>query len=839
MWCVWKAPSVLMLVWLAAAPLAGAETVGKPKQPDVQKFFQQHCTDCHGEFTQEAGLRLDNLAWDVSDAKVLRTWVNVHDRVAAGEMPPADALPPEKAGKKAFLSKLSEQLYQADRQRQRTAGRTPLRRLNRLEYENTLRELLALPMLDVQQMLPPDDRAHGFDNVATAQEFSYVQMSRYLEAAEAALDRAMFLREKPEKHVQRMYFPEQGRFTKKGEERGETRLVDDYLVFLRQPNSAQAPWRFGSHDPYVAGRYKIRIRGRGATYDHGELKPPQQNQVGSIYTREKRLLGTVDLPGEASVQEFSTWLYTDDELEFFCATLDDRNSPGNPRNIKPYKGPAIAVEYVEVEGPIYDQWPRESYRRLFGDLPIEPWSEESGLREPAMLTPITGRSPKRPHLIRGKYKGPPLMVVSEQPLQDAERLLRRFMRAAYRGPVDQAEFQRCFAFARERIEQKWCFQDAMREAYKAALCSPDFLFLREQPGRLDDHAVANRLAYFLWRSPPDEELRELAEKRRLQDDDLLHQQVERMLDDPRSQRFVKDFTRQWLDLRKIHDTAPDRYLYPEYFCDNYLVESAVAETQGYFAEMMRQDLGAAAVLDSDFAMINERLAQLYGIEGVKGCDMRRVSLPENSVRGGLLTQSSIMKVTANGLTTSPVLRGAWLLEKLLGQHIPPPPPGAGSIDPDTRGTTTIREQLAKHRQADACASCHVHLDPPGFALENFDVMGKWRQRYRSFDAGKEVSIQVADRDVRYKRALPVDASGQTPGGESFENITDYRRLLKERQTDVARNLLERMLTFATGAGISFADRELVDEMMQNLKDDNYGVRSTIHEVVASRAFRNK
>lgn len=837
--CFWRAVSLAAWLWLLALPCAVAEDDAGSEEVRVQKFLSQHCTDCHGEFAQEAGLRLDQLAWDASDPKVLRTWVNVHDRVARGEMPPSDAYLPEKAAKTAFLDELSEQLFEADRKRQQTGGRTPLRRLNRLEYENTLRELLALPMLDVQQMLPPDDRAHGFDNVAAAQEFSYVQMSRYLDAAEAAIDRAMFLREKPEKHVQRMYFPEQGRFTKKGEERGETRLVDEYLVFLRQPNSAQAPWRFGSHEPYAAGRYKIRVRGRGATYDHGELKPPEQNQVASIYTREKRLLGTVDLPGEASVQEFETWLYTDDELEFFCATLDDRNSPGNPRNVNPYKGPAIAIEYVEVEGPIYDQWPRESYRRLFGDLPIEAWTEESGLRKPAMLTPITGRSPKRPHLIRGNYKGPPLMVVSENPLEDAERLLRRFMKAAYRGKVDEAEFQRCFAFASERIEQKWCFQDAMREAYKAALCSPDFLFFRETPGRLNDHALANRLAYFLWRSPPDEELRELAESGGLQADEVLHEQVERMLSDPRSERFVEDFTRQWLDLRKIHDTAPDRYLYPEYFCDNYLIESAVAETQAYFAELIREDLGAAAVIGSDFAMLNERLAQLYGIDGVRGCESRRVPLPTDSVRGGLLTQSSIMKVTANGLTTSPVLRGVWLLERLLGQHVPPPPPGAGSIDPDTRGATTIREQLAKHRQAESCASCHVHIDPPGFALENFDVMGKWRQRYRGFEAGEEVSMKVADRDVRYKLGAPADSSGQTPGGETFGDITDYRRLLGNREEEVARNLIERMLTFATGAGIHFADRKLVDEMMQKLKDDEYGIRSIIHEVVASHAFRCK
>lgn len=431
------------------------------------------------------------------------------------------------------------------------------------------------------------------------------------------------------------------------------------------------------------------------------------------------------------------------------------------------------------------------------------------------------------------------MIVSKEPMKDAERLLRHFMTKAYRRPIEESEFQRCLSFAKAGIEKKLCFQDAMRTAYKAALCSPDFLFLLERPGELDGYALGARLSYFLWRSIPDAELLKLASSGELKRPSVLKQQVERMLKDARSQRFVKDFTRQWLDLGKIHDTAPDRHLYPEYFCDNHLTESAVLETQAYFREMIEKNLGSRTVFDSDFAMLNERLAKLYGIDGVEGCRIRRVELPKDSTRGGVLTQASVMKVTANGLTTSPVLRGVWLLDRLLGQPVPPPPPNAGAIEPDTRGATTVREQLDKHRRIPSCASCHVKIDPPGFALESFDVMGAERDFYRSFDKGKPLTKKVADRPVRYKRGPKVDASGKTVHGQSFENIQDFRKLLLRDVETPARSLAKRLLTFATGAGIGYADRKTINEILEQTKQTQYGLKSMIHAVVQSRTFQIK
>jgi hypothetical protein len=400
--------------------------------------------------------------------------------------------------------------------------------------------------------------------------------------------------------------------------------------------------------------------------------------------------------------------------------------------------------------------------------------------------------------------------------------------------------QRCLRFAKKAIADQFCFQDAMRLAYQAALCSPDFLYLLERPGeQLDGLALAARLSYFLWRSAPDEELRRLGRSGRLTDAGVLREQTERLLKDPRSERFVVDFTGQWLELHNIRDTVPDRELYPEYFCDIHLIESCVEETRSYFRDMLENDAPARHVATSDYAIINERLAQLYGLNGVEGTELRRVSLPKDTARGGLITQASVLKVTANGLTTSPVLRGAWILDRVLGTPAPDPPPGAGSIEPDTRGATTVREQLEKHREVESCANCQRTINPPKFALKNFDVMGKWRTQYRSFEKGEPANIKVADRKVKYKIGPPVDATGETQNGREFGDIRDYRQILLRKERQIARNLVERLIIFSTGAKVSFADRGVVQSILDRTEDSGYGVRSVIHEIVQSRLFRHK
>jgi hypothetical protein len=380
----------------------------------------------------------------------------------------------------------------------------------------------------------------------------------------------------------------------------------------------------------------------------------------------------------------------------------------------------------------------------------------------------------------------------------------------------------------------------MIAGYTAVLCSPEFVYLQEKPGPLDDFALAARLSFFLWNSSPDEELRRRAEQKELHKPDVLRAQTERLLNDPKSRQFVEAFLDYWLDLRKITATAPDANLYSDYYLDDLLTESALEETRLFFAELLREDLPARNVVASEFAMLNERLAAHYDLPSVQGVALRRIQLPKNSVRGGLMTQAAVLKVTANGTTTSPVLRGAWIMERILGQKPPPPLPSVPAVEPDIRGAVTIRQQLEKHRTLESCNSCHAKIDPAGFALENFDVMGGWRDRYRS-EAGGELAQGIAKSGQKFAfhYALPVDASGELPDGRKFQDIREFKELLLADEKQLARNLAKQLTVYATGAPIRFADRESIEQILERASSSHYGVRSLINELVQSELFLNK
>jgi hypothetical protein len=787
--------------------------------PPGAAFLEEHCFDCHDSAVKKGGLDLSALT--AADTLV---WTKVHDRIASDEMPPAKRPRPAEADKAGFLKALAESVTREEMAQRAKSGRTVYRRLNRTEYEHTLRDLLGLPNLKVRAMLPADGEAHGFDTVGAALNLSYVQMAKYLEAADHALDEAISLHV-PSVEIKRVRLQDEGRFYEYDQKtrqripggRGGSRVLDEWIVLLRQPNSAQTPWFFGRHFQH-SGNYRVRVRLRGVDFDVDKLRPPSRSHIAALVGHpSKRLIHTFDVPGEARVLEFTTWIEAGEQLTFYAATLDDRVSPGETTiPDKPYRGPGIAVEYVETEGPLAGE---STVPRLFGNLPVVAWKSESGMRRPAVT--------------EGLKTLPPMMIESADPAADAQRLLREFMRRTFREAVSEEEVNRYLPLVKRKLEQRFTFHEAMRAGFKAVLCSPDFLFFHEPVGELNEAALATRLSCFLWKSAPDEALR----KAKLRDPKVLREQTERLLADPRSQRFVEDFLDQWLELRRIGLTQPDRQLYPEFTM--LLQDSMVEETRQFFAAMLRDDLSATHLVSSDFTYANAPLAELYGISGVQGVDLRRVSFPKDSPRGGFLTQGSVLKVTANGTTTSPVTRGAWIMERILGRPVPPPPPGAGSIDPDVRGTTTVREQLEKHRSAESCAGCHRKIDPPGFALESFDVMGAWRDRYRSLEKGDAVKAVFADRPVKYKLGPAVDATGQSEDGKPFRDIREFRALLIEDQRQLARNLTERLLVYATGAGISFADRAEVERIVTATTKSNHGVRSLIHAVVQSRLFTNK
>ena len=522
--------------------------------------------------------------------------------------------------------------------------------------------------------------------------------------------------------------------------------------------------------------------------------------------------------------------------------------------------PGYAVQWMEVEGPLYDASTGAGYKKLFGDLPLKRVAEgETGVpvevaasAQPNFGGPLAGGGRGR----RGGGAGGGggrgggrggapsevnVEVVSQDPQQDAARLLKSFVQGSCRRPTTDAEVQLFVDLFKDQFGQGLGFTRSMLTAYSAVLTSPGFLFVNEKPGRLDDYALASRLSYFLWNSEPDAELRDLAERGQLHQPKILRAQTDRLLNDPKSRRFVDAFTDYWLDLRKVDDNSPSSTLYNDYELDDPLKLAAVEETRLFVGELLRADLPATNIVSSNFTFLNERLAQHYGISGVNGAAMRRVTLPVDCLRGGLLTQASILKVTANGTTTSPVIRGHWITERILGIETPPPPPKIPAIEPDIRGAVTIRQQLEKHRADPSCASCHSKMDPSGFALESFDVMGGWRDHYRAAKEGVTPAPGVGMDGQRFTfyYALPVDCTGTLPDGRAFQDVRELKKILAQDPVPIARNLVRQLSVYATGAPVRFSDREEIEKILQRTAKKQYGVRSLVTELVQSDLFLTK
>ena len=524
-------------------------------------------------------------------------------------------------------------------------------------------------------------------------------------------------------------------------------------------------------------------------------------------------IGTFEAaPKAPEVYELDGFLEKGGMVKLDCMRLPSPMVPAMPHTIQkidPNGYPGVAFHWMEVEGPIIEEWPPASYRSLFGDLPFE-------------------RNSK--HVI----------AISEHPHKDAAKMLKSFIERAYRRPVTEEEFDRFYQYAKIQLDET-NFTEAMIATYSAVLTSPEFLFQCSQPGELDDFALAERLSLFLGESLPDKTLRKLAHDGSLHQSEILRKQVDRLIEKPEFDRFVQAFLNAWLKLDEINDTDPDRQLYPEYAGDWWLVNSMLKETHLYFADLVVSNRPAANIIDSDYTFLDERLARHYGVRSVQGARFKRTSLPPQSPYGGIMTQASVLKVTANGTVTSPVLRGVYVLERLLGYHPSPPPPSVPAVEPDIRGAATIRELLTKHREDASCASCHAKIDPPGFALESFDVMGRWRDNYRSLGEGSKriEGVGRSGNEFVHYIGSAVDASGRLDKGEAFAGIIELKKLLLQEKEVIARNLVEQLVVYSTGAPVGFADRDEVDAILEQTKASEYGVRSIIHAIVQSPLFRRK
>ncbi len=831
-------------------------------------FLDKNCVECHDADARKGGLDLTALKSDLTDARSFETWVKIFDRTASGEMPPKKKARPDAAQQAAYLGDLSALLVRQEATRFASQGRTVERRMNRFEYENAVRDLLQAPWLDLKETLPEDTDAFRFNKTGQALDVSHVQLQRYLTAAEEGL-RSAFVSsvEKPDASPKRYYARQQGSYTGKMKfsefNTSPERATFPTLGFTGQPDvrRGDAKTSVGKADPKLrdeegvgvvhgayepvepnfstfraptSGRYKLKLCGHSVWVGPGKPtgkgparwyipdlddiskghRPEPVTVYALTHPRILRRIGNVDFNPDVTVNELDVVLKAGETIQIDTVRFY-RSRPGASRAQNPLATPegqpGLVMRWIEVEGPLAPKWPAAPYAVLFDALPTKP----------AVGSPL-------------RYD-----VETKDAPKDAERLLRRFVKQAYRTPVSPQEETRFLPVILGALKSGSTFAEAMLTGYTAVLCSPSYLYLQEKPGRLDDHALAARLAYFLWNSPPDEQLRSLAAAGTLHEPKTLRAQTERLLADPRSARFVDTFTDYWLDLRKAGANDPDNLLYPDYYLDDHLVESARDESHATFAELIRSNLPARNIVDADFVFVNERLATLYQLPPVAGAKLQKVALPKDSVRGGFMTQAAVLKVTANGTTTSPVTRGAWIMERVLGRKPPPPPASVPAVEPDTRGAVTIRQQLEKHRKLESCSACHTKIDPPGFALENFDVMGGFRERYRALD-GKTPEIGIGKNGQKYAfhNALAVEAYGELDG-KKFKDIREFKKIVAADERQLARNIVGQLTVFATGAPVGFSDRPKVEALLDQAKEGHYGVRDLVHGLVSSDLFLNK
>lgn len=792
--------------------------------PRVPAFFKTYCIDCHGPEKQEADFRVDELKVSATAADA-ENWQLVLDNLHLGEMPPEEAkLHPKPAEVEQVTAWIQSELTRAATEIKGTGGAVVLRRLNRAEYKNTIADLFDVHG-DFTAGFPDDALDHGFDNNGEALMLSAAQVQEYMKAAEFVLDRAIAPAKRPETVSKTMTLHEGNR---KGIELARQNLEDRLANFDKlgppEQKSTLQIQAAAKDDPTYGYRFPVR--------ENGALRPPKPDdgpQLDAVMTvqnyfsgepqfglpagrgwyrvkavayalkndgKPTRLKFTVEegysgkLPKAESVFAFTDEQPREVEARYYLEpgdrvvfTMMDGTPHSNTMIDLP--GPFIAIRSFTIEGPIYETWPPVGHRTLFGDI------------DPANPTP-----------------------------EKVAAIVAHFAPKLFRRPVTPATVEKYRALF-EKFTQTMTPDEALRSTLATMMVSSRFLYREEPPDQLDAHAIASRMSFFLWRSTPDDALLAAAADGSLLDPAKRRAQAERMLADARAERFLKDFTGQWLRVREVGVMRADAKLYPEY--DLELEAAMRGETEQFIAEMFRRDLPLRELIDSDWTMLNERLAKHYGIAGVAGPDFRRVSLDKSkTVRGGLLTHASIHAVTSNGGTTSPVIRGTWVLEKFLGTPPPPPPPDVPAIEPDIRGATTIKEQLAKHRQIAACGSCHRKIDPLGFALENFDVIGGWRENYRVLEEPKPNAPPGKPID-----GPAVDPADEWAGVGRFNSFQEFRELLKKREDLVSQNLADKLVTFALGRQTGFGDRELLNAIAAKARKDQSGMRTLVLDLVSS------
>ncbi|MEL7500604.1 MAG: DUF1592 domain-containing protein [Planctomycetota bacterium] len=796
-------------------------------QADPTKFLATYCIDCHGPKTQKSDRRFDRLGSSITDLKQLELWQEVVDQLNLGEMPPPNQQQPDANEKAKIIASITQAIVDARAKLASSGRHTVMRRLNRFEYQQTIGDLLSLnvqawnPAAD----FPPDVKVGGFDNNGRELVTSGMLLDHYLSAAEEAVARATQFGPRPESKQ----YAQQTPFYFDGKNKAnlpklfqvdrfrfipDTPYTDLYGRHYRGGHIGFRPLYGGVAQ---SGTYTVRVKAAAVDRNHpyGDALDDFRNgdplvlelatvdregsveSTGSITT--ERSEGLVELTSEEPAW-FEWTIHIEQgfepEVRFRNGTtatkrlvrIITKNAATHPEIaplvdmenkmerahslLKVYRGPKLRIYDIRVEGPHFDQWPSTGHTLMYGDL------------QPGDLnrTTITQR-------------------------------LRVFAAGVFRRPLRSDELKPIERMVMAKLDGGMKPLAALQLGFQTILCSPSFIYLQEGDGALNDYNLASRLSYFLWSSQPDTVLLEHAEAGRLSDKQVLVAEVDRMLKDPRSERFVSQFVRRWLDWDNLGE-MPVSEDFRVYFRDN-LESAMMEETKMFFRHILDENLTPKRFLDADYTFVNRELAAHYKLAPVAGNHLRRVST-KGSVRGGLMTQGSFLTASANGVDTSPVVRGIYVLEKVMGYTPPPPPDDVPEIEPDIRGALTVREELKKHRSIATCAECHRKIDPLGFALENFDAIGGWR--------------------TQYGKGLPVDASGELPNGETFEDVRHLRTLLIERHEQFTRTLTEKLMTYAIGRELEIGDRPAIDEILSELAQKKGGLRDLIRLVVLSEPF---
>ena len=808
-------------------------------------FLEMYCLQCHGEEKQKGDRRFDSLGLELSDEDRAFDWQEILDMVNLGEMPPEDEPQPSDEELSGFVKWITPKLenFYAHHSHQESSG---LRRLNTFQYLNTLRDLLGLNLDSFNPVasFPSEERLEGFKNIGSTLVISHYLMEQYLEAISASIDKVIGIPSKPPR-IQENFaaddFWDRGfRFRAR-----QSYFVNPNGTYVEIGNGDKSGGRLYPRSfkgVPMDGYYTITVKaegvGRQNPYDaslfNADLSEPIKLELfandASIESARNenptsRKVVRVDLDDNVPQEfQFRVWLDKGFNFGFRYANgpvahrrtllrIQERYHPETiTTNYKDvfsdepsekldyylsdvYEGPRVRIHYASIEGPEIDIWPPQSYQNIMGA--------------------------NRPE----KVSDDPYWLIGE------------FARKAFRRPVLPAELKLYQNFFDEELKKGSPVFQAIVDTYKAILCSPNFIYI-EAPfdeaamaeiggdfkEKLKAYALAARLSYFLWGSMPDQELLDAAENGSLFAPIEVKYQALRMLRDPRAEAFVSSFTDGWLGLDRLGQIVPDPNKF-EFYETRELAQSMREETRAYFRHMLFENRNIEEFLSGEYSFVDRNLAKHYGIDYSELGDAHEpVYFPENSLRGGLLGQAGIHTVTANGVDTSPVVRGVWILENILGTPPSPPPPDVPALEPDIRGATSIRDQLAKHRDIATCNECHRKMDPLGFALENFDAIGGYRDFYKDGQGNPSISV---------------DSSGKLPSGAAFDDVRGLKEILMNQGEQFSRCLTEKLMMYALGRELTFSDRPQINSILEELDRRGGGLQDLVEIVVSSETFLSK